>query len=58
MSRKLTQRKARIFAEEKAASKGQMNDFRASGGCLEKFMSRNGLSLGRRTTQAQKTQGK
>ena len=55
VSRKLIQRKARIYAEEKAASKGQMNDFRASEGWLEKFMSRNGLSLRRRTTQAQKT---
>ena len=53
MSRKLIQRKARIYAEEKVASKGQMNDFRASEGWLEKLMSRNGLSLRRRTTQAQ-----
>ena len=53
VSRKLIQRKARIYAEEKAASKGQMNDFRASEGWLEKLMSRNGLSLRRRTTQAQ-----
>ena len=30
MSRKLVQRKARIYAEEKAVSKGQMNDFRKS----------------------------
>ena len=55
VSRKLIQRKARIYAEEKAASKGQMNDFGASEGRLEKFISRNGLSLLRRTTQAQKT---
>ena len=39
VSRKLIQRKARIYTEEKAASKGQMNDFRASEGWLEKFMS-------------------
>ena len=39
VSRKLIQRKARIYAEEKAASKGQMNDLRASEGWLEKFMS-------------------
>ena len=32
VSRKLIQRKARIYAEEKTASKGQMNDFRASEG--------------------------
>ena len=44
-----------IYAEEKAASKGQINDFRASEGWLEKFTSRNGLSLRRRTTQTQKT---
>ena len=55
MSRKLIQRKARIYAEEKAANMGQMNDFHASEGWLEKFMSRNGLSLSRRTTQAQET---
>ena len=55
VSRKLIQRKARIYAEEKADSKDQMNEFRASEEWLEKFMSRNGLSLRRRTTQAQKT---
>ena len=32
VSRKLIQRKARIYAEEKAASKGQMNAFLASEG--------------------------
>ena len=32
-----------------------MNDLRASEGWLEKFMSRNGLSLRHRTTQTQKT---
>ena len=36
VSRKLIQSKARIYAEEKAASKGQMNDFRTSEGWLEK----------------------
>ena len=51
----LIQRKSRIYAEKKAASKGQINDFRASERWLEKFMSRNGLSFRRRTTQAQKT---
>ena len=51
VSRKLIQRKAKIYAEEKAASKGQMNDFRASEGWLGKLISRNGLSLCRRTTQ-------
>ena len=29
VTRKLIQRKAKIYAEEKAASKGQMNDFGA-----------------------------
>ena len=53
VSPKLIQRKAGIYAAEKA--KGQMNDFRASEDWLEKFMSRNGLSLRRRTTQAQNT---
>ena len=55
VSKKLIQKKARIYAEEKAASKGQMNDFCASKEWLEKFMSRNGLSLCRPTTHAQKT---
>ena len=32
VSRKLIQRKARIYANEKAASKGQMNDFHACEG--------------------------
>ena len=50
VSRKLIQSKARIYSEEKAASKGQMNNCRASEGWLEKFMSRNGLLLCRRTT--------
>ena len=39
VSRKFIQRKARIYVEEKAAVKSQMNDFRASEGWLEKFMS-------------------
>ena len=39
VSRKLIQRKARIYAEEKDASKGQMNDFSASEGLFGKFMS-------------------
>ena len=55
VSQKLIQKKARINAEEKAASKGQMNDFHASEGWLEKFMSQNGLSLHHRMTQVQKT---
>ena len=55
VSRKLMQLKARIYAEEKAASKGQINDFCASQRWLEKFISRNGLSLRRRTTKAQKS---
>ena len=55
VSRKLIQRKARIYVEEKAASKDQMNDLRISKGWLGEFMPRNELSLRRRTTQAQKT---
>ena len=48
-------RVSRKYAEEKAASIGQMSDFRASEGWLEKFMSRNGLLLRRRMTQSQET---
>ena len=55
MSRKPIQKKARIYEEEKVASKGQMDDFCTSEGWLEKFMSRNGLWLYCRTTQTQKT---
>ena len=55
VSQKLIQRKARIYAEEKPASKGQMNDFCAGEGWLENFMSRNGLLLLCRATQVQKT---
>ena len=55
MSRKPIQKKARIYEEEKVASKGQMDDFCTSEGWLEKFMSRNGLWLHCRTTQTQKT---
>ena len=55
VSRKLIQRKARQYAEEKGNSSGQVNEFRASEKWLQKFMLRNGLSLRRRTTQAQKT---
>ena len=36
VSRKLVQRKARIYAEEKAASTSHMNDFHASEGWLRK----------------------
>ena len=39
VSRKLIQKKPRIYAAEKAASKGQMNDFCTSEGWLERFMS-------------------
>ena len=55
LSRKLIQKKARIYVEEKAASKDQMNDFCSSEEWLEKVMSRNRLSLRRHTTQARKT---
>ena len=41
VSRKLIQSKTRIYAEEKVASKSQMNDFRSSEEWPEKFMSRN-----------------
>ena len=54
VSRKPIQRKARIYAEEKGASKGQMDDFCACEGWLEKFMSRNGLWPHCRTIQTQK----
>ena len=52
VSRKLIQKKAKIYTEEKSAGKSQMNNFRASEGWLEKFMSRNGLSLPCHTTRA------
>ena len=55
VSWKLIQRISRIYAEEKAASKGQMNGFCASEGWLENSMSRNEISFCHRTTQAQKT---
>ena len=54
VSRKLIQRKVRMYTEEKSAGKDQMNTFRASEGWLEKFVSRNGLPLPCRTTRAQK----
>ena len=41
VSRKLIQSKTRIYAEEKVASKSQMNDFRSSEEWPEKFMSQN-----------------
>ena len=50
VSQKLIQSKARINAEERAASKAQMNDSCPSKGWLEKCMSRNGLSLCRHMT--------
>ena len=40
VSWKLVQRKTKIYAEEKAASKGQINVFCASEGWLQKFMLR------------------
>ena len=55
VSRKLIQRKARTFVEEKAASQGQLNDLRTSKAWLGEFMPENGLLLRHRTTQAQKT---
>ena len=56
VSRKFFQRKVRLYAEEKAANKGQMNDG-ASEGWLEKLISRNRLLLRCHTTRAQKTPG-
>ena len=38
VSRKLIQRKASIYAEEKVASKGQINYFSTSEGWLEKIL--------------------
>ena len=46
-------RKAKIMHDEKCGRSGAVSDFNASRGWLEKFMSRNGLSLRRKTTQAQ-----
>ena len=54
VSPELIQRKAMIYAEEKTASKGQMKDFNAREGWLQKFMSRNVSSLCRRVIQVQK----
>ena len=48
-------RKAKQYAEKKSEEEEQLIEFNASRGWLEKFMIRNGLSLRRRTTQAQKT---
>ena len=53
VSRKLIMRKAKIMHDEKCGRSGAVSDFNASRGWLEKFMSRNGLSLRRKTTQAQ-----
>ena len=53
VSRKLIMRKAKIMHDEKCGRSGAVSDFNASRGWLEKFMSRNGLSLRQKTTQAQ-----
>ena len=45
VSQKLIQRKARINAEKKSASKGQMNDFRSSEGWLGKFVLKQVIAL-------------
>ena len=45
VSQKLIQRKARINAEKKSASKGQMNDFRSSEGWLGKFVLKRVIAL-------------
>ena len=43
----------KIMHDEKCDRSGAVSDFNASRGWLEKFMSRNGLSLRQKTTQAQ-----
>ena len=53
VSRKLIMRKAKIMHDEKCGRSGVVYEFNASRGWLEKFISQNGLSLRRKTTQAQ-----
>ena len=55
VSRKQIMRKAKRYAELKAEEEARLNDLRVSEVWLNKFMTHNGLSLRRCTTQAQKT---
>lgn len=54
VSRKLIMKKAKIMHDESTDDPAIKDSFVASRGWLEKFMKRNGLSLRRRTTIAQK----
>ena len=54
VSRKLIMKKAKIIHDESTDDPAVKDSFVASRGWLEKFMKRNGLSLRRRTTTAQK----
>ena len=58
VSRKMIMKKAKLFAASKAEASGTESNFNASCGWLHSFMLRNGLSLRRRTTQAQKSPDK
>ena len=55
VSRKLIQLKAREFQNEKNAIDNGRTELIFSNGWVQKFMARNGLSIRRRTTLAQKT---
>ena len=54
VSRKLIMKKAKIIHDQSTDEPAEKEKFVASRGWLEKFMKRNGLSLRRRTTTAQK----
>ena len=54
VSRKLIMRKAKIIHDESTDDQAVRDSFVASRGWLEKFLKRNGLSLRRKTTTAQK----
>ena len=58
VSRKQIMRKAKQYAKLRAEKEARLSGFSASRGWLEKLMYRNGLSLRRRTTQAQTTPDK
>ena len=45
VSRKLIMRKAKIMHDEKCGQSGVVSEFNASRGWLEKFISRNGLTV-------------
>ena len=55
VSRKLIQLKAREFQKQNNAIDSGRTELIFSNGWVQKFMTRNGLSIKRRTTQAQKT---